>query len=269
MHSIQFVRLFVTVAAIGILSCSKENGDLPSEAKETIESPVASLVSGVYTPPVLASQSKRILVDASRDGGVWWYPQYEATGFSAAQPHQGKVLADYFRSLGYQVDELGRGTQITWELLSQYNKVIRAGGAGSYTSSEIAAYDSLLARHSALLLMQDHHKNFPNDALAQRLNLPFSGAVTGTINRFATHAITTGVTSHPYIAGSVIQNPDKNIITVLGTIGTSAAAQESTGSAVMGILHHPTSRVFFIGDVNRLQQVPQPLTDNMIKWLFQ
>ena len=38
----------------------------------------------------------RILVDASRDGGVWWFPQWEQQGgFDFTLPHQGKELADY------------------------------------------------------------------------------------------------------------------------------------------------------------------------------
>jgi hypothetical protein len=44
---------------------------------------------------------------------------------------------------------------------------------------------------------------------------------------------------------------------------------EPTGSAVMGIIKHPTAKIFFIGDINGLEQTPQPLTDGLIAWLFQ
>jgi hypothetical protein len=261
--------LFTLVA--GLLSCSKQHPDTLASERSTAGEPsipVAAAVpsSPVYTPPVLSSESNKMLIDASRDGGVWWFPQYEATGFDAALPHQGKALADYLRGLGFVVDELPRGTVITNELLGQYDKVIRTNAFSHYSAPELAAYEALLDRPSALLLLQDHHTHTRNDNLSERLNLPFSGAKSGTITRFAPHDITKGVTALPFIAGSVIPNPDKNRITVLGTLSTSA---DSTGLAAMGILHHPTSRVFFLGDVNGLEQVPQPLTQNIVKWLFQ
>src|SRR5688500_2334078 len=74
--------------------------------------------------------NNKILIDASRDGGVWWFPQSSETGFSSNADHQGKPLADYFRSQGYEVNELTRGTVITARgtvitdgMLSQYDKV--------------------------------------------------------------------------------------------------------------------------------------------------
>lgn len=259
---------FLFAAALGLLSCSKQSpGELSAErTAATNPATLALPPSSGYTPPVLRSESNRILIDASRDGGVWWYPQHPGTGFDAAAPHQGKPLADYLRSLGFVVDVLPRGTVITEELLGKYDKVIRANAFGQYTAAELTAYNSLLDRPSALLLLQDHHKNTTNDNLSARLGLPFSGAQSGTITRFAAHEITNGVTQLHYVAGSVIANPDLKKITVLGTLSTSA---DSTVSAAMGILHHPSSRVFFLGDVNGLEQVPQPLTDNIIKWLFQ
>lgn len=274
MQSLKRILFLTLMVSLGVVSCTKEAADLSSRTQSVTSGATAAasdttVAPSVYTPPVLYSESSRILVDASRDGGGWWYPQSPSTGFSASDAHQGKALADYLRSLGFRVDELPRGALITPELLDQYDKVIRAGGAGSYTASELAAYDSFLVRSSALLLIQDHQKIFPNDALAGRLRLPFTGAQEGTVTRFYPHEITTGVTSHPYIAGSVITNPDRNTITVLGSLSMAAGGKDSTEAAVMGILHHPTSRVFFIGDINGLEQVPQPLTANVVKWLFQ
>src|SRR3954453_17646048 len=49
-----------------------------------------------------------ILVDASKDGGTWWFPQAPPF-FSDLADHQGKAIADYLRSVGYQIDELPRG----------------------------------------------------------------------------------------------------------------------------------------------------------------
>ncbi|HEY1112150.1 MAG TPA: hypothetical protein VGE66_01255 [Chitinophagaceae bacterium] len=266
---LRYLALFTAV--LGLLSCTKQNpGDLATAQRIATDAPSPAALalppSPGYTPPALASESNKILVDASRDGGVWWYPQHPGTGFDAGAPHQGKALADYLRSLGFVVDELPRGAEITGELLGQYDKVIRANAFNQYTPSELTAYNAFLDRPSALLLLQDHHKNTTNDNLSERLGLPFSGAQSGTITRFAPHDITRGVTSLYYVAGSVIPNPDPKKITVLGTLTASA---DSTASAAMGIVHHPSSRVFFLGDTNGLEQVPQPLTSNIVKWLFQ
>ena len=59
--------------------------------------------------------SKKILVDASHDGGGWWFPQ--AGSYSANLPHQGKALADLLRSRGFTVDELPRDILITDSIL--------------------------------------------------------------------------------------------------------------------------------------------------------
>ena len=222
-------------------------------------------------------KSKKILIDASKDGGTWWFPQ----GPGANNPnlnHQGKKLADYLRSLGYQVDELTQGSRVSWSMLQNYSKVIRAGAIYSYTSDELKAYDSLLKRPSSLLLMQDHLTYFSNDMLSEHLNIRFAGVGGTTIARFNTHAITQGVSSIPFTAGSAIINSDKTNMTILGYLPDNEFidmnnnkildAGDIAGAPVMGILHHPSSKIFFIGDVNGLETVSQPFTTNLFKWLL-
>lgn len=264
-------HLALFTAVLSLLSCTKQSPDDLAAVQRVADTPASPAALALppasgYTPPVLSSESNKILVDASRDGGVWWYPQHPGTGFDAGAPHQGKALADYLRSLGFVVDELPRGAAVTGELLGQYDKVIRPHAFSHYTPAELAAYATFLERPSALLLLQDHHMHTTNDNLSEHLGLPFSGAQSGTITRFAPHDITKGVNYLSFVAGSVIPKPDPKKITVLGTLTASA---DSTASAAMGILHHPSSRVFFIGDTNGLEQVPQPLTSNLVKWLFQ
>jgi hypothetical protein len=87
-------------------------------------------------------------------------------------------------------------------------------------------------------------------------------AIICRIRSFQPHAITSGVTSLNYIAGSVIRNCDPSKITVLGS-------QTTSGAAAMGIVKHPSSKIFFIGDVNGIEQVPQPFIANLKNWLFQ
>lgn len=250
------LALFISVA---IISCTKEFS--------FENSPPTELVA--YGPdPVTPSDSvkpKTILVDASKDGGVWWFPQ--ADSFSDSAMHQGKPLADYFRSLGYTVDELPRGKIVTKEELKPYKYVIRVGGFATYQAEELAAYDSCLKESSSLLYLNDHLTYFPNDALSEHLGLDFTGAITGNITNFVDHNITSQVTTLPYIAGSYITNPNPDKITVLGYMQLADAAH--TQVAAMGVLKHPTSKIFFMGDSNCIESLPQPFTKNLVAWLFQ
>ena len=141
--------------------------------------------------------------------------------------------------------------------------MIRAVGFGGYSADEIAAYKSFLGGNKSLLLLSDHLANSTNDQLSAELGLDFQGSYTGTLNSFSQHTITVGATPLPYIAGSVIFNPDPAKITVLSTLTANG-----TNAAAMGIVIHTTSRIFFIGDMNGIQAIPQPLTSNLVSWLF-
>lgn len=244
--------IILSALTVLLLSCTKDPSELSNANSETSNSP---------KPVTSQPASKSILVDASKDGGVWWFPQSPATGFSATNYHQGTALADYFRNLGYQVDELPRGAIITAELLDKYSKVIRPSAFFSYSTEEIRAYTSFLGRSSSLLLVSDHLTNTVNDALSASLGLVFEGAYWGPITSFQSHAITSGVTSLIYNAGSVLKSWDPSKITVLG--------YQTTGIAAMGIVNHPSSKIFFIGDVNGIEHVPQPFISNLNSWLFQ
>jgi hypothetical protein len=61
-------------------------------------------------------------------------------------------------------------------------------------------------------------------------------------------------------------NPDPARMTILANVGKTTTQQ---GYAAMGFLHHSKARVFFIGDTNGIEQVPQPFTNNLVQWLFQ
>jgi hypothetical protein len=208
------------------------------------------------------SNTNTILIDASKDGGVWWYPQ--SGDFSANASHQGQALANYLRKMGFDVVEVPRGQVIKWSYLSQFRKVIRFVGFGTYTQQEIDAYDSLAAHSASILFIQDHLQNASNDNLSAHWGLNFSGSVTATISQLAPHPITNGVSSLNFDAGSVILNPDANRITVLGSFSVPNYQQ-----AAIGILHHPSSKIVFMGDGNGIELTPQPFTDNLVHWLFQ
>ena len=231
-------------------------------------------------PKSPSNENDKILVDASKDGGVWWFPQGPPS-FSDSADHQGKYLADYLRSLGYHVDELPRGAIITDELLSNYSKVIRGPAFFDYTDQELDAYKNFMNKPGAILLLQDHLSYTVNDKVAGFLGVSFKGAVSGTITNFADHDITKNVGPLPFIAGAVITNAESNPgITVLGSISKTDylslnSADPFNGQTpdgdipVMGIVtSFPETKIFFIGDSNAIEGVPQPLTQNIVNWLF-
>jgi len=202
----------------------------------------------------------KILIDASHDGGVWWYPQYEATGFNPNNTHQGQAFANALRAKGFEVTELGRGKELTEEMFFGHYIVIRVLGFQAYTAKELNVYSNLLDRGMNLVFFTDHKKNDPVDELGAMVGVNYEGSVNGTITTFAEHEITTGITSISYIAGSVITNADSNPdLEVLGWL--------EDNSPVMGVIHYPKSRIFCIGDTNGLEVQPQPFIDNLISWM--
>jgi len=212
--------------------------------------------------PAGSGPGAQVLVDASRDGGIWWSPQVGP--YDPDKPHAGAALINYVKHLGYSVKELEVGAVITRELLQQYKFVIRAGGDGSYSPAEIDAYRVFLRSNTAMLLINGPQRNAPTDQLALYLGLKFEGPYTGTITAFTGHPITAGVSSLNYTAGSVIFKPDSTVVTSLAYF-SNASFQNATA---LGILSYPGSRIVFVGDVNALELVSQPLTDNLFRWLF-
>lgn len=199
----------------------------------------------------------RILVDASRDGGVWWFPQ--VAPFDSSAHHQGKALADHLRGRGHTIDELPRGVAITAGLLAPYQIVLRAGYFGTgYTAGELAEYEAFLAGGGVLWLVSEHSSW--GDALAARLGVPMSGSHHGPAAHFAAHPITEGVTNHPYIAGGALSGPVADGVTVLGWL------DEQRTLAIMGTKALPKGKLFFLGDLNGLELVPQPLVSNLLAW---
>ena len=208
--------------------------------------------------PRLNEAGNTILVDASKDGGGWWFPQTPPV-LSASAPHQGKAMADFLRHLGYQVDELHVGDTITLAKLNNYRCVIRASGFYNYSASEVQAYQLYLNGGGSLLLTNDHMQYTTNDLLSATLGVDFEGTIYGNVDQYATHAITQSATPFYYNAGSFVRNPDPARLTVLGWVNTNA---------VMGIVRHPVARIFFIGDINGIEGMPQPFMGNLFNWLL-
>jgi len=217
----------------------------------------------------------KVLIDSSRDGGVWWFPQ--AGPFDPSLAHQGKAFADYLRSLGRGVDELPRPHVITPELLQDYALVIRTVGFGSYSTAEINAYTNYVQNGGRLLLLADHSAN---DALASSFGLQFEGITRGEnkLNNYVAHPITQGVGELSYIAGSALTSypGTAQIIGQLSNLSyldlNNNSIQdpgELSGPDVLGLMDFGNGRIVFCGDTNMWQSVPQPLTDNVLQWLLE
>jgi len=266
------MKVFLTIVVVSILlsvvSCQK-SGEFGDE-----------LSDGEHAQPIKLPAEKRVLVDASKDGGVWWFPQGPDIGFSEQAEHQGQYLANYLRSLGFQVDELPRGAIITKQLLEKYSRIIRAAPFFPYSDDEIDAYKVFLKKPGAIFLLQDHLSFTTGDKLSEFLGLSFRGAVNGVVTNFASHEITAGIDNLAFIAGSVVTNAYSNPnIVVLGSLDWNGYevlnnanpfdAPTDTNPAVMGLVtNFPKTRIFFLGEENGIESLPQPLTQNLVNWLF-
>jgi Domain of unknown function (DUF4350) len=232
--------------------------------------PFSMLTNGVGC---LHTRIKRsILVDASRDGGVWWFPQ---TGpFVPANPHQGHALATHLRGLGHTVRELPRPTAITASLLADIDIVIRVGGDGPYTPAELDAYDAWVKNGGGLLLLAEHHAA---DALATHFGLQFKGITRGqqVLSTYAPHPLTAGAGPVFYgVGGGLTAHPPS--ATVLGWLSAATfldlnddgvkGAGEPSGPAGLGVMPFGKGKIVFCGDANLWTQVPQPLVKNTLHW---
>lgn len=216
---------------------------------------------------------RHILVDASRDGGVWWSPQ---TGpFDPTANHQGKQLADFFKSLGHKVTELPRPYMITAVLLADYDIVIRAVGFDSYTAAEITAYRDYVLNGGNLLLLADHHAN---DGLSVGFGLHFQGVTRGPnmLTNYIAHPLTNGVGSLFYNVGSGLTSYPAGA-QIIGRLSAASYLDlndnnvkdptEPSGPSVLGVMTLGKGRIVFCGDTNLWLNVPQPLTNNFLAWV--
>jgi len=217
-------------------------------------------------------------------GNCWWFPQ---TGpFSEMEFHNGKALADRVRNLGFKVYEMsppGFGTRNVDSLLNQYDRVI---AIDCTAPSEFDAYDGFLKRRgTALIMVADFNPfcDFPWP-LAAKCGIVASGTTwpnTVSVTTFANHEITAGVAPFAYPAGAAFLDPDGNPdLEILGWLPDTTfidcdedkirdPSEISGPLPVMGILHHPNAKVFFIGDAYMtMGYLPQPFVDNLIHWAF-
>jgi hypothetical protein len=209
---------------------------------------LAAVVFWCFSATVCLGQVK-VLVDASRDGGGWWSPQSQSGPKDPNLPHQGKGVADFLRAQGMQVTELGSPLTVTCALLTQFDLifVVDIFPMMPWSASEIAAYSGFVSNGGRLIYLTDYKRPGESFPLAESFGLRFSGETPiTTVTQFAPHAITAGVTSLMYVAGSVVtaSPPSATMLAFL------------TGAPVMGVMPFGAGRVFFLGDVNSIQTTP-------------
>ena len=156
----------------------------------------------------------RALVDASKDGGVWWFPQYAGTGFDQNQNHQGKAMADAMRARGWQVTELPRGEFITPEKLQGFDIVIRPEPYFPYSTSEANAYREAVAGGLRLFLIGSAAGY--DDRIADVLGLRFGGNRHISVEKIVPHSLTAGIESLAIPWVTVLEMPQGSVVLAWG-----------------------------------------------------
>jgi hypothetical protein len=222
--------------------------------------------------------AKRILIDGSRDGGVWWFPAREP--LDVRDPHQGKDLAEYLRKQNLGVDELMRGGTVTRGLLSRYSIVIRAGGQEPYDPAEIGAYQEFVGDGGGLLLLSNFVQPGREDMLASAFGLVVGGITQGErrVSQFVPHPVTEKVRGvDRYIGGGILRAPSYFTVIASMSKGTFLDLNvnerrdndEPVGAPAWGVMTLGKGKVVFMSNVRTLQLVPQPLTRNVFEYLSQ
>lgn len=253
MRSSPFLAVGVATLIVGCSSIT-DPGEVPG--------PITTF-QGAAAAGCATANPKTVLIDPTHDGGTWWFPQ-GASGFDPSMPHQGQAFADLLRARGYTVTELGRGATMSPDSMMKYAVIVRAGyyydeRHPGYSAADLAAYAAYASCGRTLIMLAEYLREGRRDDLAEHFGIPLTGIITDDIDTFSAHALTAGVTEIPYIAGSYLSSESNPSIEVLGRID---------GRGVMGLLKGRAAKIFFIGDVNGIQLLPQPFVDNLISWGF-
>ena len=146
---------------------------------------------GLVQAQSTSEKQLRVLVDASKDGGLWWFPQ-GPPNFNPNAFHQGKPLADFMRGMGWKVTELPRGEVITFDKLRDFDLVIRISPYFSYSDDEARAYQQSVTAGTRLLLSGGGSDG--TDAVAEIFGLRFvTHTRFGPIKQWVPHALTANI----------------------------------------------------------------------------
>ena len=183
-----------------------------------------------------SGRALRVVVDASKCGGLWWAPQ--SGPFDPRQPHQGKALADFMRRKGWQVIEVPRGEVITFERLREADIVIRPPAFFDYTLKEMDAYQqSVLAGTRLLLIGSGRH----NDIVAHIFGVRFEPHTRfAPVRRWVPHPFTENIDAANVAWTPIVETPPAAVV-------LAWLSQEETNSRpVLGYLPYGKGYVVFM-----------------------
>jgi thiol-disulfide isomerase/thioredoxin len=204
-----------------------------------------------------AGSRGKIVVDASKDGGVWWFPQGEGR-FDTAREHQGKRLVDALKAQGWEVEEVVRGADVTSRLQGA-TIVIRANFTGSYQPSEVDAYRDFVSNGGSVLLLQGFVRpgNEEQDAVAAAFGVRFAETVRAArIVRWAPSSLS-GLPLR-YGVGSIIAESPPSTVPL---------AYLDDGKTVMGAVQFGKGKVLFAGTILGFLDASVPSTTRVVEAL--
>ena len=201
-----------------------------------------------------AQKSLRVLVDASKDGGLWWFPQGDGNTFDPKRDHQGKPLADFMREQGWEVVELARGEVITAEKLRDVDLIVRPAIYSDYTPEEISAYRSSVMGGARLLLMSGSGDK--PDSLASIFGLHFdSRSRFGAVRQWIPHPLTANIARKDLPWASLTEAPQNAVLLAWLNSG------DAEPHPVLGYLPYGNGYVMFVGQAFIF---PHPVCTNLI-----
>ncbi len=214
-----------------------------------------------------------IVINASKGGGAWWFPQ--GVDCDSAVGHQGKGLVDYLRGEGFSVYETCREEDI---FLNQFPNIQLLIVAGSYLpygmaeSEEIACY---VENGGNLMLLLDH--SHTNNILPWHLGLQFWKTNTNdVIIEFQKHYITGNRSYEHPINGVSALNRSKNPVDVIARLSAATYLdtnyneikdpEEVNAPIVIGTMQFGKGKVLFSGDINIWHYEANDLFKNAVSW---
>jgi len=196
----------------------------------------------------------RVVIDASHDGGVWWFPQ--VTQFDPGLPHQGSPLAEHLRGRGWEVIEVPRGTKIANQFRGA-SIVVRLNLSRGYEDSDVAAYQRFVKNGGRLLLIEGYVRDEEanKDSVARLFGVRFEGVVREpVIDRVVAGTVMQGIGHLGFQIGSIVVAYPKS---------TQPLAYLSNDRLVMGTFRFGRGRIIFLGSVFPVLYVSQPFTKRL------
>jgi hypothetical protein len=220
---------------------------------------IPSLSLSAQSGPARAEASYRILIDASKDGGLWWFPQ--AGTFDAAQHHQGKPFADLLRRDGAEVVELGRGESITTDTLRGFDLVIRVPSFFPYSPAEALAYRYRVAGGMKLLVIGGGSKN--RDILAESFGLYFENRTQFTsVKSWVRHPFTRSLDEFDEGVWSGLLHAPNEAVT-LGWVNGS------NDPPVLGYLPYGRGYVVFTGQAMKIGSADSSAAKDLVNSIIE